>query len=165
MYESFQSEAAHEEPDLRYNSKPGFCRILNFAYPWLHLRKSIKGDISLQDFPLPQSSENCERRAHRILGKIRTKGPSIRRLLVQEFKWELFVCCLLAVMDFMARLANSLLMGHVIRMLTTPTQEIKAQAATAHSSPQISDNALVGVFFGLLFIGIYLKLWVYHYCM
>lgn len=129
----------------------GCCRLLNFAYPWLALRRHIKSDLSIEQFPPPQASENCEARASSIFQKLKPGGPSARRLLMAEYRWELVWSCLLVILDFLVKLANSLLMGHVIRLLTSDDENANA-------------NVLIGAFFGLLLLGIYTKLWVFHYC-
>jgi hypothetical protein len=51
----------------------------------------------------------------------------------------------------MVKLANSLLMGRVIRLLTS-------------DNDNDNTNLWIGLFFGLLLLGIYTKLWVFHYC-
>lgn len=120
MYEPFPTEVAQDDPEQQYDRNSSCFRTLHFAHPWIYLRKRIQGDLNLSDFPLPSLNENCEKRANNINARLRHQGPSIRRLIIWEFKCELAICCILVLMDFMVRLANSLLMGEVIRMLTAP---------------------------------------------
>jgi hypothetical protein len=53
MYESFQTET-NDDLLQQYTGKTGWFRILNFAYPWLHLRPNIKSELTIDSFPKPQ---------------------------------------------------------------------------------------------------------------
>lgn len=74
---------------------------------------------------------------------------------VSEYKWEVFVSFFLVLLDFVNKILNSILMGTIIRYLTTDKQ---------HLQEDYSHELVFGAFFSLLFVGIYTKLWVFQYC-
>lgn len=60
----------------------------------------------------------------------------------------------LVILDFVIKIFNSILMGTIIRFLTSDKEELKED---------YSHQVVFGVFFTLLFIGIYPKIWVFQY--
>ena len=65
------------------------------------------------------------------------------------------VCLVLVLLDFIIKICNSILMGTIIKYLTTNKADLKAD---------LSHELVFGSFFLLLLVGIYPKLWVFQKC-